>query len=379
MRSYRDVIRKYAAGDEQGKAANEPEKGKMMGNATKRELEINKIRERLRDEESKVLFEARLDHWKDADSDRYLETVRSLYQDWHTSTELQEKLSKNPKGIIIFGAGIGGRMIYNMLPFFVGEKYRPIYFCDNYKAGETVAGTKVLSVDEAARDYGDYLIIVGTFRYGDEAYRQLIEKGFREENILLSENKLLTWSRGNQYFDVFSPRKDEVFIDAGAFNGDTSKEFLKWAGENCKKIYALEPLNHMYQEICGMHIPKAEILNYAAWNRQEDLFFSENSSSSSVNDSGEVKVRGMDIDSVANENVTFIKMDIEGSERKALEGARQTILNCRPRLAICIYHKAEDVIEIPSYILELVPEYTFYIRHYSSHMWETVLYAEVSG
>lgn len=68
-------------------------------------------------------------------------------------------------------------------------------------------------------------------------------------------------------------------------------------------------------------------------------------------------------------------MDVEGSELKALQGAKNTIINNRPRLAICIYHKPIDVIEIASYILELVPEYKFYIRHYTSHMWETVLYA----
>ena len=89
-------------------------------------------------------------------------------------------------------------------------------------------------------------------------------------------------------------------------------------------------------------------------------------------------IQGVDIDSVVgDDNVTFIKMDVEGSELKALEGAKNTIIRKHPRLAICIYHKAMDVIEIPSYILSLVPEYKFYIRHYNSHMWETVLYAEV--
>ena len=47
----------------------------------------------------------------------------------------------------------------------------------------------------------------------------------------------------------------------------------------------------------------------------------------------------------------------------------------KPRLAICIYHKPEDIIELPLYLLKLVPEYKFYIRHYCSNMWETVLYA----
>lgn len=68
-------------------------------------------------------------------------------------------------------------------------------------------------------------------------------------------------------------------------------------------------------------------------------------------------------------------MDIEGSELKALKGAEKTIRENKPRLAICIYHKRMDLIEIAAYLLKLVPEYRFYIRHYWSNMWETVLYA----
>lgn len=71
----------------------------------------------------------------------------------------------------------------------------------------------------------------------------------------------------------------------------------------------------------------------------------------------------------------FIKMDIEGSEYRALEGAKNTIRKDHPILAISIYHKPEDIVEIPEYILELSESYQFYIRHYSTDIGETVLYA----
>ncbi len=72
---------------------------------------------------------------------------------------------------------------------------------------------------------------------------------------------------------------------------------------------------------------------------------------------------------------TFIKMDIEGSELAALQGAKETIQKYRPKLAISLYHKPEDMLEIPNYILNIVPDYKLYLRHYATNLWETVLYA----
>ena len=78
---------------------------------------------------------------------------------------------------------------------------------------------------------------------------------------------------------------------------------------------------------------------------------------------------------LSDENVTFIKMDIDGAELDALKGAKAIIQKNKPKLAISIYHKPEDIIEIPLLLHEILPEYKFYIRHYSIYSVETVLYA----
>ena len=70
-------------------------------------------------------------------------------------------------------------------------------------------------------------------------------------------------------------------------------------------------------------------------------------------------------------------MDIEGSELEALRGAREVIRRDKPRLGICVYHRPEDILEIPMFIKELVPEYKLYIRHHSPHLNETVVYAKI--
>ena len=149
-----------------------------------------------------------------------------------------------------------------------------------------------------------------------------------------------------------------------------------------KKVYAFEPDPENYK-VCQRnkekyHFSQAEILPFGAWSEDTTLHFTAlGSGISRVSDIGEVAVPVRAIDHVIplEEQITFIKMDIEGSELEALKGARETIQRCKPKLAICIYHKPEDMTEIPLYIHSLVPEYKFYVRHHSNCFSETVLYA----
>lgn len=95
-----------------------------------------------------------------------------------------------------------------------------------------------------------------------------------------------------------------------------------------------------------------------------------------ISTDGDVKITCDAIDDLcARDKVTFIKMDIEGSEQEALNGAEKVIQRDKPKLAICIYHSWEDLYEIPFLIKKMVPEYRLYIRHHSDTIFETVLYA----
>jgi hypothetical protein len=77
--------------------------------------------------------------------------------------------------------------------------------------------------------------------------------------------------------------------------------------------------------------------------------------------------------------IDFIKLDIEGAEYECLQGAKEVIKKFKPRIAVCIYHKDEDFINIPSYLKELVPEYKLYLNHHMCDKCETVLYAIVDN
>lgn len=187
----------------------------------------------------------------------------------------------------------------------------------------------------------------------------------------------------NQYFsqDIVSLGNHEIFVDIGAYIGDTVEEIVKITGNNYEKIYCFEP-----DKKCAVILKKntqqyknIEVVEKGAWDKHEFLCISEDSEhgASSIKQTGEYEIELDCIDDCINENehITHIKMDIEGAELAALHGARNTIQTYRPKLAICVYHKNEDILDISNYILSIVPDYKLFLRHHNISGTETVLYA----
>lgn len=342
-------------------------------------MKIEKIYRALQDEKSKNIFKARIDYMIDRDEERLYETTDSLDCEWYCE-EVEEILKKNATSkLVVYGCGHDGKRTKKVLDQC---GHSPLCFCDsdNNKVGTVVDGIPVITIDELIEKNENIVIIIGSRKYMNEIYTSLLSKGFPAKKILCSQFLVILGQWGNQYFDLFEPSDSEIFIDAGAYDGDTVLRFVEWTKGTYKKIYAFEPS----KKACGrgrdtiQHKALKNILfyEYAVWNRKETLSFKELLTDSRLEEGGKTIVEGIDIDSVVKEDVvTYIKMDVEGSELRALEGAKNTIIKNKPKLAICLYHKPEDILELPLYILELVPEYKFYIRHYTSKRWETVLYA----
>ena len=187
-----------------------------------------------------------------------------------------------------------------------------------------------------------------------------------------------------QYFikEVKFREEGEVFIDCGAFDGDTLDEFLKRC-PNYKHIIAFEPDTANFHVLCQKHggNSKITLIKAGVYNTDGEVFFIERADLSSAVSAKEasdtVRIPVKSIDNLNVDNVSFIKMDIEGSELNALKGAEKTILRDKPKLAICIYHSNEDMLCIPEYIYTLVPDYKFYVRQYGKYpyIYDTVLYA----
>jgi FkbM family methyltransferase len=177
-------------------------------------------------------------------------------------------------------------------------------------------------------------------------------------------------------------RGDEVLMDCGAFDGDSIRLFLERTGQRYRRIVALEPDPHNREALtrfsCESSIHDLAILPFAVSDHSGTVSFDANGSvrSSLSSDHGGISIECRRIDDLTDvEAPTFIKMDIEGAELAALDGARQTIREARPILAVCAYHKCEHMWEIPLLMHDILPEYQINLRRYAEECWETVYYA----
>jgi FkbM family methyltransferase len=184
---------------------------------------------------------------------------------------------------------------------------------------------------------------------------------------------------------LFTVLPEEVFVDCGAYDGDSIRTFLEASGGQFGRIYAWEAdernrgaLRRYLEELSPATAGRVEILPYAVGARNETVrFCSEGTVGSRVAEDGagqEVECRT--IDSVlGNAGSTLIKMDIEGAEPEALRGAADTMAQWRPVIAACVYHKCEHLWEIPQLLKAGNPEYRIFLRRYAEDCWETVYYA----
>lgn len=293
------------------------------------------------------------------------------------------QLAEN-RELVIFGCGELGKRCFDLFNSLEGIPVKA-FFDNNFEEGQFYKGVPILK--PAANEKDTLAVIIAVAGHESEIKSQLANLGYTEEQIYVKgRNWLVTFFKGS-YFDnsVFMPRENEIFVDAGAYHGETVIDFCNWC-PTYKKVYSFEAdkinFEYLQNNLQSHGRNNIELYNLALWDKKEILNFTysgnTNGTGSLVNQDGNECIEADSLDEILNgEPVTFIKMDIEGAELKALQGAAKTITKYLPRLAICIYHKPEDIYEIPLYILELSPMYQFKIRHYSSYKYDTILYAYV--
>lgn len=235
--------------------------------------------------------------------------------------------------------------------------------------------------DESKRIYLE--VIKRRMLYGEEDFSDLIIPGDMQYMI-------------PNIFENSIPDR-EVFIDCGAFTGDTVKHFVDIFDCAVDKIYAFECSKNQLEELNlyaeqvkkRKYCPEIVVMPYAVSDKEEIVelydtknpgacFIVENRSDAkeALYNSSVEQVKTVVLDQVIpeSERVTLIKMDIEGSEYRALIGASRIIKQYKPRLAISIYHSGEDYYRIPFLLKEMVPEYKFIVRHHKKNRYDTDLY-----
>lgn len=193
-------------------------------------------------------------------------------------------------------------------------------------------------------------------------------------------------STGNEDWYLFrsllAPRSDTIYLDCGAYDGDTVRFFAESATEGYERICAFEPNENMRSSLASVaaKFPRIEVKEKGVAREVGTFSFRADGVFSALGGDDQpgriVHIPVTTLDAELNgSRADIIKMDIEGAEYDALHGAESTIRRHKPKLAVCLYHKVEDLVRIPEFVASLVPEYKLYIRHQSESCTDTILFA----
>ncbi|MCL2000308.1 MAG: FkbM family methyltransferase [Planctomycetes bacterium] len=212
----------------------------------------------------------------------------------------------------------------------------------------------------------------------DEHSRQVYRQQLRKRSGLEPETAIIC--EENQYFPSFMPRGlYRSFVDVGALDGDTFRRYLARFGGDFDNYYALEPNAASFQAFHpGPDVwPRLRLFNVAALDQPGVANLWENHSVSRLTEEGNGRqVTTARLDALlAGWPVTFIKLDIEGSEMQALAGAEGIIGERKPALAVSVYHYFQHFWQAPLLLKKLHPGYRLYFRHHSRYEPETICYA----
>lgn len=179
----------------------------------------------------------------------------------------------------------------------------------------------------------------------------------------------------DQYFpiDLIRPNSREYFVDGGAFDGDTLRS-AKWRFSN---VVAIEPDQINAKKLRAASGPETQVHEVLLGDAIGSARFNGTGTmASSRSEQGTAEVRVTTLDRLLEgQHPTFIKLDIEGDELSALYGARETLIREQPIVAACVYHKPEDLWNVPLFLKETLPEHKIFFRAHQNDGFELVVYA----
>ena len=354
--------------------------------------------------------------------------------DEHNRTLFDRETRGNDGTLVFFGASTLGRI---MLDAMRARKRGVLAFADNRPLlwGTEVDGVEVLSPRDAVAAFPAAAFVV-TIYHDADVRRQLAEMGCRhatsvaamiwkhdlicptqrgygsartataaadeiraafalladEESrqvflaqlqwrMKLGSGKIPARPPREAYFpaDLFALGEDEVFIDGGAYDGDSIRDFLSRTGGKARRVVGIEPDPVQYGTLLAYAREHADVIEtyLAALSgvAGEVPFLATGRMDARISDQGTTRVESITLDDLAHHWPTFVKLDIEGYEAEVLQGGRRMIAHSRPVLAVCAYHKYADLWEIPRLLHDIAPDFSIHLHAYSEGWWELICYA----
>ena len=349
--------------------------------------------------------------------------------------DIWQYLAECGKKIVMYGMGNGADKILNICEK-KGIEISDFFASDGFVRGHSFHGKTVLTYSEIKKKYSDFVVLLSfatslpdvlqrideiasetellvpdvpvfgetlfdmdfckahigeikeTYELFEdekskEIFRSVINAKLTGKTEFLNES---VCSKEEVYNEILQPDKYISYADLGAYNGDTVRELAEFA-PNMKNVFALEPDKRTFKKlsIYAENEKRFNVFchNCAAWDKNETLYFdgsgNRNSNVSVSNEtlSGkkpiEIAARSLD-DILCEEKVDYIKYDVEGSEKEALYGSKETIKNYSPDLLVSLYHRSEDIFSLPKLVREL-GDYKFYLRRFRYYpAWDLNLY-----
>ena len=347
---------------------------------------------------------------------------------------LWEKLRKTEKNVVLYGMGNGADKILAVCAE-KGIPVRGVFASDGFRTGKPFHGMTVESRREVFSRFGaENVAVLLSFASSRPEVLELIRGVAAEAELyvpdvpvagntlfdadfarahrddLLRARDLLCDGESRRIFDLtvaakltgraeflfqavsdpaetvrelVRPEEIRTALDLGAYTGDTVRELLN-AGATPETVYAVEPDARTFRKLSDYAEQEKRTtvlpLHAAAWNRRETLSFGAAGNRGSA--LGEtvkkmLPVDGIPMDEVLGDaRVDYIKFDVEGAEREAIEGLSMHLGRDLPTLLVSVYHRSEDLFALPLFLHARFGGYgRFFLRRFSGlPAWDLNLY-----
>ncbi len=337
--------------------------------------------------------------------------------------ELWQYLKQTHKPIVLYGMGNGADKIINILNE-KGIEFKGVFASDGFVRDKLFHGHKISTYAELKQKFGDMIVLLCFGSSLPDVIKNILKIATEQElyapevpvigdglfnyNFLTQNADTLKWVFDHLADDIsrktfeniiyyklsgkinyllecevletepnetFLKLHTERFLDLGAYNGDTVLKFITDC-PNYNEILAVEPDKKTFKKLLKNteHLNNFTPVNACISNKCETVGFKMLGGRNSVLGDGKDEIDAITVDSL-NFAPTYIKMDIEGQEVAGILGAKETILNHKPKMLISAYHRTDDFITIPKAVFDIRNDYKIYIRHFSYlPAWDTNFY-----